>query len=113
MYRLEVDMFLLYEEKGIDSDLPSFEHTELLKDVAETTFVNLNVGKAPEQYADAFLSLKTKLDGCCYEFLNFVIEMSSKSDTFCFWKRFIYQDCMAYILLYLAGLQLGSKSVCN
>ena len=100
MYRLEVDIFLLNKEKGMDSDLPLFDLAEFLKDVAETMSVNLSVSKSSEQYPDAFHSLQTKLDGCYDEFLNFVIEMSSRTDTVCFWKRFIHQNCMAYILLY-------------
>ena len=103
MYRLEVEMFLLYKEKEDQSVLQKFNCKDFLKDVADIMSVNLNTDKTVEQYAEAFLSLQDKLDGYYDEFINFVSDMSSKSNTFSFWKNFVHQDCMTYILLFLAG----------
>ena len=36
------------------------------------------------------------------EFQSFINEMSSVDDTWKFWSRFVFEDCMPYVALFIA-----------
>lgn len=111
MYRKKVEMFLKYKEMDSEDEMPSFDQKVFLTEVSNTMSVYLNMDKSWQEYADAFSILQAKLAGEYDKFINFLSDMSAQNDTFNFWCRYIHNDCMAYILLYLSNWHLWMSAL--
>jgi hypothetical protein len=99
MYRLEVEMYLAYQEKGSSE----FNQDEFLCRIFDTMSDHLHVHKTFDEYLQSFELVWDMTNDMYGGFMSFLSDMSTKSDTFSFWYKFVHVDCLAYIVLYLAG----------
>ena len=104
MYRLEIDMFLDYLEKGSHEGAASaFSKKSFMKEISSRMESWKSIKETNETYIKTFESITSKLDGLHDEFVRFTSKFCTESDNFKFWHQYIHKDCMAYICLYLAG----------
>ena len=104
MYRIQIELFLASKDKAsADSALSYFSRETFMADIAKGMEKWGEINQNKDIYLDTFSAILNTLEGCYDEFQTFVEKMSTKNLSFCFWNKFIHQDCMAYLCLYLAG----------